>query len=443
MQSNGGALTPPAARARPVTLALSGPAAGVMACVQIGLETERGSLIGLDMGGTSADISIVAEHEPRYTAQLTLGDLPIRLPSIEVRSIGAGGGSIAAVDSGGALHVGPESAGSLPGPACYGRGGTNPTITDAQLVLGRLDSEQALGGRLRLDLEAARRALARVAEPLDVAIEEAAAGIVEVANAAMERALRVALRARGDDPREFALVAFGGAGPLHAAELAQRLSIGTVVIPPYPGTLSALGLLTADVRMDFATSEICRSDHPDTPTVLRRSIVDLEDQASAQLRTDAHLREHTWRFDRACDVRYVGQAYEVTVPIPHGDLNEVTVKRLLTDFHYQHERAYGFASPNEPCELVTYRVAASVLIDKPAAVRNGASPRPEGRRRDVYMPSRSVVSAAIHRREDIPPATRIEGPAVIHHADATTLIPEFAVGEVDAYGNLILTLTGL
>jgi N-methylhydantoinase A len=412
-----------------------------MACVEIGIRTQHENVIGLDMGGTSADISIVAAHEPRYTAQLMLGELPIRLPSVEIRSIGAGGGSIARVDSGNSLRVGPESAGSTPGPACYGRGGLEPTITDAQLVLGRLDPDEALGGRLRLDVDAARLALTRVAEPLGLEIEEAAAGIVDVANAAMERAVRVALRARGDDPREFALVAFGGAGPLHAAELARRLAIRTVIVPPHPGTLSALGLLTADVRMDFATSEICRSDDPDVTKILRQSIIRLEDAASGQLRSDTHLSGHRWRFDRSCDVRYVGQAYEVTVPIADDALDDETVEQLLANFHDRHERAYGFASRADPCELVTYRVAANVLVDKPAVSEKSAPlDQPEVTRRDVVMPSGQIASATIYRRATLESGARVSGPAVIHHSDATTLIPDFGFANVDRDGNLDITI---
>ena len=285
-QSNGGALTPAAARARPVTLALSGPVAGVVACSQLGRVLGRGNLICFDMGGTSADVSIISDFEPRMSSELTIGELPMRLPAVHVHSIGAGGGSIASLDAGRALRVGPQSAGSEPGPACYARGGTAPTVTDCQLLLGRLTEQFPLAGRLGLDRELAKSALEPLADELEMPIDDAAAGVVEVVNAAMEGAVRVALRSRGDDPRDFALVAFGGAGPLHAAELARRLSIDTVIVPPHPGTLSALGLLTADVRLDFAVSELRRSDEPELAHALVAAFESLAAQAESEVAGD-------------------------------------------------------------------------------------------------------------------------------------------------------------
>jgi N-methylhydantoinase A len=441
-QSNGGALTPATARSRPVALALSGPAAGVMACVELGRQLGRGDLIGFDMGGTSTDISIISGYQPRFATQLTIGDLPIRLPTVEMESIGAGGGSIASLDAGGSLRVGPESAGSDPGPACYGRGGTEPTITDCQLSLGRLSNDFPLAGRLGLDVEAARAAVDRVGSALGLDVETAAAGVVEIANAAMERAVRVALRKRGDDPREFALVAFGGAGPLHAAELARRLAISTVIVPPHPGTLSALGLLTADVRLDFAASTIHRSDEEGLADVVGAAFAALERDATAQLEHEGHVEQRDIRFERSCDIRYLGQAYEVNVPASSGSVaGDGAVAEFLERFHELHQRAYGFASPADLCELVTFRVAATVAIEKPSMESSARNEAP-GERRDrlVQMPGLGPTSTAVYDRKLLAAGTRIAGPAVVHQPDATTLVPHFAVAVVDAHDNLVLSI---
>ncbi|MGH3263330.1 MAG: hydantoinase/oxoprolinase family protein, partial [Trebonia sp.] len=258
--SNGGALSPQAARSRPVGLAQSGPVAGVHSCVQIAESLGIENVIGFDMGGTSADIALIEGGKPRLTSELDVGGLPVRLPAVHVHSIGAGGGSVARLDEVGALRVGPLSAGAVPGPACYGRGGERPTVTDCNLLLSRLPARHPLAGFLTLDVKAAEVAVETVAGRLGIGAREAAEGIVEVVNAGMEGAIRVVLRERGNDPRDFALVAFGGAGPLHAVELAERLGIGTVIVPQHPGTFSAQGLLTSGVRHDFSLSRPLRSD---------------------------------------------------------------------------------------------------------------------------------------------------------------------------------------
>jgi N-methylhydantoinase A len=443
-QSNGGALTPRSARARPVSLALSGPVGGVVACTELSRTLGRPSLVGLDMGGTSADVSVITEGEPRYTTELAVGELPVRLPSIQVHSIGAGGGSIASVDTGGALHVGPESAGSSPGPACYGFGGERPTVTDCQLVLGRLAEEFPLAGRLKLDLERARRAVEEhIAAPLSMPVEEAAAGVIEVANAAMERAIRVALRDRGDDPREFALVAFGGAGPLHGAELARRLGIETVLVPPRPGTLSARGFLSADVRLDFSSTDIRHSDEPGLDGILAGAYAELERQARAEIERDSRLAGATLEFDRSCDVRYLGQAYEVSVPVPNGELTAEAVDELVTRFHELHERAYAFSSPDERCELVTVRVSASVNLDKPPSARSAPEGSPaDGATRAIHVPGEGTCLVPVHSRDELGVGARIQGPAVVHQADCTTYLPPFAAATVDDYGNLCIEIEG-
>ncbi len=443
-QSNGGALTPDAARSRPVTLALSGPVAGVVACTELARATGRPNLICFDMGGTSADVSVIGDSQPRMSTELTIGEIPIRLPAIDVHSIGAGGGSIAALDEGGALSVGPASAGSEPGPACYGRGGTAPTVTDCQLALGRLTSDFPLASRLALDVELARAAIEPLANGLGSSVEDAAAGAIEVVNAAMERAVRVALRARGDDPRDHALVAFGGAGPLHAAELARRLSISTVIVPPHPGTLSALGLLTADVRLDYAASELHRGDETALPATLAAAFDELGEQARSDIEADRELRAREYSFAHTCDVRYVGQAYEVNVPVNLERVRAGDTVAILENFHALHERAYGFSSPADACELVTMRLAVSIVIDKPAleqhvadTVRAGA---PVPTTRPVFMPGSGFEPTGIYERVALQKGASFSGPAVVHQADSTTLVPPFASLVVDEHANLVLTI---
>ncbi len=443
IQSNGGALTPSAARSRPVSLALSGPVGGVVACVALGREIGEPNLIGFDMGGTSSDVSIIDDGVPRYSTELVVGGLPVRLPTVQVHSIGAGGGSIASVDSGGSLSVGPASAGSDPGPACYGNGGELPTVTDCQLILGRLTEHAPLANRLRLSVAAAERAVeTHVASKLGIELEAAAAGVIEVANAAMEGAVRVALRDRGDDPRDFALVAFGGAGPLHAAELARRLAITRVIVPRQPGTLSAAGFLAADVRLDYAVSEMHRSDQRGLAAAAGQVFANLERQANEDVRGDARLDMSRLTIERSCDLRYLGQAYEVNVPVPSGDPDERILRATVASFHELHHRAYAYSSPDDPCEIVTFRLSARVRLDKPPSERievtAGTSPAPEPR--EVFAPGAGRRPTPTYQRDALGVGMTISGPAVVHQADATTFIPVSAQATVDPRGNLLITL---
>jgi N-methylhydantoinase A len=441
MESNGGAMPGRMARRRPVAMALSGPVAGVGACCNLGRETGRRNLIGFDMGGTSTDVSLITHLEPRYATEINVGGLPVRLPSIQIHSIGAGGGSIASVDSGGGLRVGPESAGAEPGPASYGRGGTRPTVTDCQLILARLSPDAMLAGSLALDLGLARRAVADyLAKPLGLSVEQAAAGVIEVANAAMEGAIRVALRHRGDDPRDYDLVAFGGAGPLHCAELARKLNIGTVIVPPHPGTFSALGVLLADVRLDFARSELHQSGEDDLVGRISRIFDALAQEAQAEIDTDPALHVLPVTFERSCDVRYRGQAYDVNIGVPPGSFSARDLSEMLVEFHRRHERAYGFSSPQDACEFVTYRIAARVRLQN--SVTADGSGKTDGSRleRQVFDPVAGLVSTAVLDRRCLSPGDRLTGPAIIHQFDATTYVPSFATAEVEARGNILVSV---
>ena len=439
-QSNGGTQTPQLARERPVSLALSGPVAGVVAEVEIGRQLGLTELIGLDMGGTSTDVSIITDGEPRYTTQLSVGDLPVRLPSVHINAIGAGGGSIARVDAGGALRVGPQSAGSDPGPAAYGNGGTQPTVTDSQLLLGRLSPDVPLAGRLKLDTERSADAVRlAIGDPLGFDVPTAASGIVEVANAAMEGAVRVSLRDRGDDPRDFALVAFGGAGPLHAVELARSLNIGTVVVPAHPGTLCAYGLLNAEVRLDFSASELHRSDEPDLTAVLEAIFTSLERDATGRLGSEKNLDVSQLTLERICEVRYMGQAYEVAVPLAGGDVTRESVATAVAEFHGRHHRAFAFSDPDDPVEFVTYRVVAAVPAEMPETTVETASgvPSPIGRR-DVYEIGKGFAPTPIWDRAELPVGFEVSGPAVIQQTDTTTWLPSYATAIVDPTGNMLV-----
>jgi len=440
-QSNGGALPSSNAKKRPVTLALSGPVAGVVACTELARQVDMPNLIGLDMGGTSTDISVITDYEPHSTSELDIGGLPVRLPSVKIGSIGAGGGSIITLDPSGALRLGPESAGSEPGPVCYNRGGSNPTVTDCNLILGRLSDQIPLAGTLRLRADLARQALLeKVAGPLQLSVEEAAAGVIEVANAMMEGAVRVALREKGDDPRNFALVAFGGAGALHAVELAKKLSISTVIVPPHPGTFSAYGVLLSDVRFDYAYSQVFNSRQDGLPEKLNEIYAQLEKEGINEVNADHTLEGYSKVLERTCDVRYSGQAYEVNIPVPSGPIDNEKVDEIINLFHEHHERAYGFSDYNELCELVTFRLAAKVKLEKPSiqiASTNGKMTFDE---RTVYIPGTGNTKVQTISRDSLTPGLMINGPAVIHELDATTYIPEFANCIVDQYGNLIVKL---
>ncbi len=445
-QSNGGTQTPQLARERPVSLALSGPVAGVVAEVELGRQLGITELIGLDMGGTSTDVSLITGGAPRFTTQLSVGDLPVRLPSVHINAIGAGGGSIARIDAGGALRVGPESAGSDPGPVAYGKGGTRPTVTDCQLVLGRLSPDVALAGRLTLDHDAAVGAVREeVGRPLGLDVAEAAAGVIEVANAAMEGAVRVTLRDRGDDPRDFALVAFGGAGPLHAVELARSLAIDTVVVPRHPGTLCAYGLLNADVRLDFSSSELHRSDEDGLLEAAERIFDRLRLQAWSRLAGDPNLDLEDMRTEGVCEVRYLGQAYEVAVAIDLDHINEPTLRDVVVAFHELHHKAFAFSDPDQPVEFVTFRVIAIVPISTtaptttPAGGASGTTAEPIGER-DVFELGAGFKPTPVWERDSLPIDFQIHGPAIIQQRDTTTWLPSYAHATVHRSGNILVTI---
>jgi N-methylhydantoinase A len=458
MQSNGGAMSFAHASAKPVFMVESGPAAGVVAAAHVARVAKLPSVISLDMGGTTAKVGLVRDATPVVTKDFEVGTqarpgvggrgpgsgYPIRAPVIELVEIGAGGGSIAWVDPGGGLRVGPQSAGADPGPACYGRGGTQPTITDANLVLGRLNPRNFLGGEMHLDQDAAARAIERsCAGPLGMDIVEAAHGIVEIANAAMTTAIRLISVQRGYDPREYALIAFGGAGPLHACRLAGELQLPLVVIPPSPGTTSALGLLVSDLRHDY-TRTLRRLSPEIDANELERTCSEMEAEAYADLVAEG-VPVNRISYSRHLEMRYAGQSYELTVDLPDRSADAQTIPDAEAAFHRLHARAYGHAAYDEPTMVVNVRVTGSGAIPKPNLRRTHESqPAFSGdSHRDVYFAEAGgFIDVPVHLRRNLSESVRVPGPAVIEEMDSTTLIPPRFVAVVDNQGNLRITPTG-
>jgi N-methylhydantoinase A len=441
MMSSGGVASVQAAAERPVTLLLSGPAAGILGGQWAGALAGRTRLITFDMGGTSADIGIVTDDGvTEASARDTwVGGYPLLVPMLDVHAIGAGGGSIAYVDEGGAFRVGPRSAGATPGPACYGFGGDDPTISDAHLVLGRLHPDRFLGGRMKLDRDAAVAVVQQLATQLGLGLTETAEGILTIANANMARAIRSRTIEKGYDPREFALVAFGGAGPLHAAEVADSLEIPEVLVPPHPGITSAGGLLTSDLKYDQMRTVFQLQGSVDVER-LNRELDQLEEELRGWLRRDG-VADDDVEVVRRLDCRYVGQGYELPVTVD-GAFSEQT----LDQFHVLHEREYGSAY-GDPIEIVNARVTAigrrPTLAELPvtggtleeALVGESESHfRIDGELR--------ALSTRFYDRHALPIDEKIAGPAVIFHLDTTTVVPPSWSGRADRSGNLILAKEG-
>ena len=442
MQSNGGLMTADVAARRSAHLVLSGPAAGVIGAVQLATWAGLTNVISVDMGGTSFDICLAADGEVRLTQESEVAGCPIKLPMVDVHTLGAGGGSIAWVDHGGALRVGPRSAGADPGPACYGRGGELPTVTDANLVLGRLSPEQLLGGELQLDVEASRRAIeASVARPLDLTVEAAAEGIVRVINATMVKGMRLVSVARGHDPREFVLVAFGGGGPLHAVELAEELGLPQVLVPVAPGVTSALGLLLADFRHDRAVTHLRNLAEVD-PRELEAMYAGLEQDLLTEMRAEG-LAPAQVTLLRTADLRYHGQGYELETPAPPGPLDRPQLRRLHATFRQIHERVYGYAPADDAIDVINVRVTAIGRVARPERDGRGTPdrlrrPRPSVRRR-IYTHG-EWVDAGVFVRDELQPGDRIAGPCIVEQLDSTTLLLPGHQVSVDAGRNLLINL---
>ena len=424
MTSSGGTLAPEQAAARAASLALSGPAGGVVGARLVGHAVGVGELLTLDMGGTSADASLVRGGVALTEGAESIAGVPLALPAILIETVSAGGGSIASVDEGGALRVGPRSAGAEPGPACYGRGGTEPTVTDACLVLGWLDPGHAIADDVRLDRAAAERALATLAGAMGCDARQVAAGIVQVATAVMARALKRVSVARGIDPRGMTLLPFGGAGPLFGCALADALGMTRVVIPPHPGVLSALGLAAAPERVELLAS-------------LHRPLADLDATALARgfqpliAAGTAALPEGT--LARFADCRFVGQGYEVTVPAPRDD-----PAALATSFRAAHQARHGHADLEQPVELVNLRVAVERAVQAPTLGRRVGVGTPTAGHREIVTRDGARVRAEVWPLGELPEGRRLKGPVVLAGLDATGLIEPGWRGTVHASGAVLL-----
>ena len=449
MASNGGVATPAMVSEKPVMTLLSGLAAGVLGGAWIGDLSGRRKLVTFDIGGTSADIGIVvegrfAETDPRSTS---IAGFPLLLPMIDIHTIGAGGGSIAYIDQGGAFRVGPRSAGAVPGPAAYGRGGKEPTVTDANVVLGRLDKNDFLGGSMKLDEDAAHRVIEELANSLGMSKLEAAEGVLTVINSNMANAIRSRTVQKGIDPREFALVAFGGAGPLHGVEVAAMLGFREVIVPPYPGITSAMGLLTTDLKYDTIRTQFQVSGNVDLDR-LNADIAAMEDQLRRQFVAD-HLEAASMSFVRDGDLRYVGQGYELKIPFPVGVIGKRELEEIWKRFHEAHEREYGHAFPSNPIEIVNVRVIGvgqMPKITKLAAPEGATLEKARVRTGQcVFRIDGELRSfeTSFYRRHLLPVGQVFTGPAIVLQKDSTTVVPPGCSAINDPAGNLILTIAGV
>ena len=418
MQSNGGMATFAAAARRAVTTVLSGPAGGVGAGVFAGRTGAQRNIITFDMGGTSCDVALIKDGEPLLSTRGRIAERDLAVPMLDINTVSAGGGTVAKIDRFGTLQVGPQSAGAVPGPACYGRGGEMPTVTDCNLVLGYLGEDGFLGGRMRLDAAKARSAIeTKIARPLGLTPIEAAEGIVRIIDVKMQEAIKAISTMRGHDLREFMLLAFGGAGPLHAGRMAHELGMAGVIVPLYPGVFSAIGLLLSDVKHDYVRSKL------------------------APL-SDVSPDEVNGIFDRALDMRYAGQGYEIAVPCAGAPLRRSELKALRLSFDQQHRSMFGHMAPQEPVEIISYRVRGIGLLTPVELLkfaRTGAAPE------DARRSSRRVrfdgadCDCPVYRRGQLDIGSTLAGPAILEQLDCTTVIRPGQVARVDEWKNLIVT----
>ncbi|MBW6398244.1 hydantoinase/oxoprolinase family protein [Roseomonas sp. HJA6] len=440
-QSNGGVIGFDQAARLPVRTVLSGPSTGVVAAQELGRMVGIGDLITFDMGGTSTDVALLKDGQCRLTGEAIVHGYPIKAPMLDIHTVGAGGGSIAHVDSGGLLKVGPRSCGAFPGPVCYDQGNTEPATTDANVVLQTLNPTHLLGGRMAVRQDLAKEAIGRLAETLGLGLMETAQGILSVVTANMARAIRVISVQRGHDPRDYTLVAFGGAGPLHAARLARELEIRRILVPRNPGILCAMGLLLTDLRADFAATRLTVLDDAAAPTV-EDAFAELAQRAE-QWFTEEHIPEDRRATLRTVDMRYAGQNYELPVELPPGPVTAASLQALADGFAEAHRRQYGFVDAEGTVQLVTFRLEATGLVAKANFVPQpdagpDAAPALIGHR-DVWMPEAGGwVSCPLYDRAALRAGNRIAGPAIIEQMDATTVLLPGMTALVEPYLNLIL-----
>lgn len=444
MQSNGGMSTFDAAARRAVTTVLSGPAGGVTAGVYACRMTGLRNIITFDMGGTSCDVALIKDGEPELASRGKIEGRDLAVPMMDINTVSAGGGTIARVDRFGALEVGPHSAGAVPGPACYGRGGTEATITDCNLALGLLSADNFLGGRMQLDTAKARQGIEkRIAGPLGMDVAAAAEGIIRIIDVKMEEAIKAISTMRGHDLREFHLLAFGGAGPLHAGRIARDLGMAGIVVPLYPGVYSAIGLLMSDVKHDYVQSRLSQLKGL-APADVNAMFDRLAAQARQELHDDGFAKDRI-KVRRALDMRYAGQGYEMTLPIDDGLLAGADLASLRHRFDAQHKAMFGHSAPEEPVEIVSYRVRGIGLVptvDMPRFQRSGATLEQALREIRRVRFDGVELDCPVYQRETIDVGAMIAGPAILDQFDATTVLCPGQLARVDEYKNLIATIGG-
>lgn len=436
MQSNEGYISPSKAKSEPVRTALSGPAGGVVGAFNLAKLAGFENIITFDMGGTSTDVSLV-DGQIRRTSEIVIGDFPIRIPIIDIHSVGAGGGSIAYVDRGGSLRVGPQSAGADPGPACYGQG-TSPTVTDANLVLGRLDPDYFLGGRMKIYPERSFKAVEKLARKINKSSLETAAGVVEIANANMEKAIRVISIERGIDPRSFALFSFGGAGGMHAAEISSYLRMERIIVPKNAGVLSALGLLLADSIKDYSLSILRKAEDLEEEE-LNKHYLRLKQKSLREMREDGFSVKDIF-FYPLLDLRYLGQSYEITVPYQKPRIKSNAFP-FISDFHKAHQKLYSYHHPQRPVEVVNIRLKAvgkstKIKIKRLPPTRNDLE-KAILKRQHIYYSGKKHL-APVFERSLLEPGHKAIGPALVVDYESTTFLPPLFRLAVDDSLNLII-----
>lgn len=444
-QSNGSIISISETVDCPIKTAVSGPSAGVIGAVFIGKQCGEDKIITFDMGGTSIDVSLIENGKAKLSNERLVEGYPARIPMIDIITLGAGGGSIARIDEGGALKVGPRSAGATPGPACYMRGGESPCVTDANIVLGKLNQQRILGGSMEVSLSLAEQAIkTHICEPSGLSLKEAAAGIISVVNSNMMRAIRVVSVERGYDVREFTLMAFGGAGPLHACEVAREMGIRNVLMPPSPGTLCALGLLMADTRFDLSRSHImlARTENLSRVNEIFESLLE---EGNALLNKEGIAVEKRM-FEAVVECRYNRQNYEIPIPISLP-FAQGAMERMITAFHLEHESSYGYHNEETEIQMVNYRLGAIGLIEKPdlkeePEAEGVKAPEPAAERFVLFDGEEDYIATRVYGRNQIMPGCTIEGPAIIEQMDSTCVIPPGWSAYTDGFRNIRARDTG-
>lgn len=441
-QSNGGIISINESVKAPIRTAVSGPAAGVVAAKNLSKQTGYHNLITFDMGGTSADFCLIEDGEPKISMERSIEGFPSRVPMLDIHACGAGGGSIAHIDEGGALKVGPESAGSTPGPAAYGRGGKRPTVTDANAILGRLNPDKILGGRMDMDLDAGKKVIEdEICSKTSLTVQEAASGIISVVNANMSQTIRLISIQKGHDPRDFTLVSFGGAGGLHCASLARELGIPRVLIPPAPGTFCSLGLLVTDIRTDYVHSEVKIAD-PEAMTSVVEIFKDLRTEGEKALAKE-NISEENKAYELVIDMRFKGQNYEIPIMVDWDEIQQDSLENIIEKFFNEHEKVYGYARKDGTVEFVNYRLTAVGKLPKAVFKEEALEstiPEPIEKRLIFYAEANEpgVFETDIYKREQLRPGTKLNGPLIVEQMDTTIMVLPDQDVEIDAFRNMII-----